>query len=433
MGCGDGKDDPPAPTRTVRPRLTIAWAARSRDIAAPASAKSAAITFTGVGGTGTTFTAERRADPAAYSEEYSAPNTITVQSNPSLQIVFYSDNPDASAVVAQANAAVPVDASGAVTSTITNVQKRIASVEVTANQSVNVGEQRFLGYNAKDANGGIVALSAGSAFFTAVAGGDKLRVTGEVGEGLAGGTASVIATVDDIASAVVNVAVLPAVKVALIANPRDPETTDLKTLLSQKGIAYDAYETLADPAALQEADVLMVMGSSPNYPASVTVADAPKVAAFVGTGRGVVLLEDAPAALSGYTPIGPGWSGYNISSIAGWFGNATRLGDYSDEILARDNTAFAFPAGIQAGATVYNKRFGEANYRALFSDSISAPRPQFQTILSSQDNHYTAATAYQNPEGGRVYWQFHGFGPDPAYTDGILTLLIAGTNWAARR
>ena len=43
------------------------------------------------------------------------------------------------------------------------------------------------------------------------------------------------------------------------------------------------------------------------------------------------------------------------------------------------------------------------------------------------------AFAYAPPTGGRVYWQFHPFGTQPANAQKITDLLIAGTNWAAGR
>jgi hypothetical protein len=252
-GCGGAKASPTPlpPARSIRPSITINWAARSRDINAPASAKSANITFTGINGTSTTFNVERNNTPAAYSEEYEG-GAIEVQGNPTLRIIFYADAPAASAVVAQANASVPINSSGEVTTTVTNIQKSVASVEVSGNQSVNVGESKFLTYTAKNGSGGIVAVGAGSAFFTAVSGADKLEVNGEVGKGVAGGTASVTATVDNVTSPANTVTIVPAVKVAFIANPRDPETTDIQNLLTQKGIAFTAYATMPELSELHK-------------------------------------------------------------------------------------------------------------------------------------------------------------------------------------
>jgi hypothetical protein len=51
-GCsGDGTDAVPTSDGTVIPKVTIAWPERSREVSAPGSALSAAITLESVGGT----------------------------------------------------------------------------------------------------------------------------------------------------------------------------------------------------------------------------------------------------------------------------------------------------------------------------------------------------------------------------------------------
>ena len=64
-----------------------------------------------------------------------------------------------------------------------------------------VGEDRFLVFNTKDASRAIVAVTVGSARFTASDGADKLAVPGIVGTGHLAGVASLTATVDGVTSA----------------------------------------------------------------------------------------------------------------------------------------------------------------------------------------------------------------------------------------
>ena len=426
----------PVPTRNVRPSLTINWGARSRDVSAPASALSAVVSVSGYNGSSTTFTANRPDGTTPVSQNYTADTDIKVSDSVTTAVVFYANSGGSGALVATGSTSGSIPDTG-VLPTFTNIQKSIAAVVVTPGQSINVGEQKFLGYTAKRSTGEVVAVVAGSAFFTVAAGGDKLSANGEVGQGIAGGIASVTATVDGVVSAPVDVTVIAPVKIALVANGQGAQTVALLDTLRTRNVTPMRFDAVPDPNTLQQFDVLMILAADNGHGViergNIGVADAAKVEAFLKAGKGVVLLGLAPAFLAN-TSVSVTATTSDLSSISSWFGGATRIirdaGAYYDTFARSTPGVYALPDNIQPGGLIYT----DVNYDSHpYIRSSDIQNPTVDRVLEGNGTRDTHAIAYEEPYGGRVYWQFHPYGLNAAYSNKVVSLLLAGTNWTAKR
>jgi len=419
-GCGGGSDSiTPGTPPTSRVRLTINWAERTRNVSLPTSALSAVVKLPGANTNGgdVVFTIDRDNNTAAHAQVYES-NADVYTGQRRIEVTFFADPQGNGSVVATASATVRVLEDGTIQDTITNVQQAIAAVEVAPGQSLTVGEQKFLNFTARRAGGEIVAVSAGSARFTVVGGGDKLSVNGVVGQGLAGGVAQVTVTVDNVISAPADVSVQSAVKIAYVANGQNPQVIAFLQLLQARNVTPTRFDAIPDPATLQQFDVLMV-GASGN----IGTADAPKVEAFLNAGKGVVLLGYAPRVLATGNS-----ENDDTSSIASWFRGVARVRDdfFRTSYVRANPGKFPLPAGILPGEQIYPS----SNGILIFSVDVKNPTVDFV----AGDGDRITALAYELPSGGgRVYWQFHPYGPDSAYSDKVLSLLLAGTNWTAKR
>ena len=230
-----------------------------------------------------------------------------------------------------------------ITDTFTNIPSQIAKVEVPA-QTLNAGQEKYLTYAAKSAAGDVIALAPGSAFFEVVTGKDSIMTAnGEVGKGIAGGVATVRASVDGVVSDRAQFTVIASVNIALVGNPDDPQVISFQQVLAGKKVQYTAFSSIPDPGALQAYDVLMIMGDTQSFDGVVTVSDAGKVKDYLNTGRGVVLLSNAPALLAGSN---------DLTAISSWFSGAKRLGnDYDRTFIARTSPGkFALPQALPTAA-----------------------------------------------------------------------------------
>lgn len=421
-GCGGSGTDPiDVDTPLSRYRLTINWAERSRNINAPGSALSAVVRLIGanVNRGDVVFTANRDANPAAHSQTYESDDRAYI-GNRQIEVTFFADANGTGSVVAIANATIPILGDGTIQNTITNIQKAITSVEVSAGQSLLVGEQKFLTFTARGTGGEIIAVSPGSARFSVANGADKLSVNGIVAQGLAAGVASVAATVDTVTSSPADVTVQPQVKIALVANGQDPQVIAFLQQLQALSITPTRFDAIPDPGTLQQFDVLMV-GASGN----IGTADAGKVEAFLNAGKGAVLLSGAPRLLATGNI-----RNSSTSSISSWFAGVKELNQrYYVEYSARANSgSFPLPTSILPGNLVY------ADNEVWYVDKDDIQNPTVDQVLKTQNNDYVVgALAYELPSGGRIYWQFHPYGPKSEYSSKVLSLLIAGTNWTAKR
>lgn len=430
-GCGGGSgggDPVTNPPATSRIHVTVQWADRSRSVAAPGSALSATVTLAGakVGGGDETFTVNRNDNIAAHTETYDSPEDAFTGSR-TMGVNFYAQAGGAGSLVATAIATVHISGSGDIPDAVTNIQKTIKSVTVTSGQQVGVGEDRFLTFTARDMSGNIVAVTDGSARFAAADGADKIVVAGIVGTGLAAGVASVTATVDGVTSSPTPVTVLAPVAIAYVGGGQNPQSIAFVQLLQARHITPTRFDAVPSPATLQNFDILMLDATG-----NVGIDDAAKVQAFLALGRGVVLLDRAPALLA----TGSAALDADLSPIAPWFGGVTGMahtGHNYRAVSARTTPGlFALPPALATGGLVYETNDPD-DLAALPSDLIQNPSADRVATTPTGGVYALAYALPAEQGGGRVYWQFHPYGLNSAYTNRVLALLITGTNWAAHR
>ena len=201
-GCGGGGSDGLAATRTTPVKLSISWAARSRFINPPASALSVVVRLQGAHPDGGDFvvTINRRADPAAYVQSLTTSNQAKVGTW-LVRASFFAQPDGGGSLVGSAGAWVIVNPDGSGIEFLAT-SGAIAAVEVVRDQSILVGQAKDVAFTARGANGSIIAVSPGSAFFEIVSGSDRLQVNSAgTATGLRPGPATVRATVDGIVSA----------------------------------------------------------------------------------------------------------------------------------------------------------------------------------------------------------------------------------------
>ena len=327
---GEGKttvSPTPAPQTTRTAYLTVDWAARSRGIGAPSSALSAKFVVKDAkpGGGGVVYYAERPEGIAASSKQYQTTEGV-VTGKRRIEATFYGATNAVGAIVATASATVDINGNDGTIAQSISVSKSVASVEVTSGQRLSVGDQRFAAYTAKDASGNVVAVPPGSAFFTSDNAG-IVRASSEIVEAVTSGTANITATVDGVASAPTAVSVLAPVTVTVVGNPTDSVVQAVKDTLTQRKIPFVAYNDIPTPEQLQANDILMVCGSFVQD-TFLGTDDAPRIEAYLATGRGVVLLNDAPAHLSGEHQ----WNDeedVSTTPISRWFGGVQQMSNES--------------------------------------------------------------------------------------------------------
>jgi hypothetical protein len=431
VGCGGGGADSiqPGQSPTGRVRLTVAWAERTRNVAAPGSALSVTVRLPGarVGGGDLAFTANRNGDLSAHPETYESDAEAYTGGNRRVDLTFYASPGGTGSVVGTASATMRIAADGTVQDMVTDVRRAVASVAVVTGQHLSVGEQAYLTFTARNAGGAVLAVSPGSGRFSVAGGNEHLTVGGIVARALAPGEASVAVTIDGVTSAPAPVTVLPAPRLALVANGQDAQVVAFLQLLQSRNITPTRFDMVPEPDILQEFDVLMVSPSG-----AVGTADAAKLEAFLNAGRGVVLLGTAPAALANGTPV-VDYPPTDISAVARWFGGVTGMSDQNRGTSARPTPgAFPLPPGVEPGQIVYEPG-GSDDMPYIPGGSVL--NPAVDRVLRS-DGGDSYALAYELPPssgGGRVYWQFHPYGLNSAYTNRVTGLLIAGTYWAAQR
>lgn len=212
-GCGGGGSNSVVPTAT--PQISIDWAARSRAFSGPSSAQSVKITIRNAttSGADVTFNKDRTATPDAYTGNYTSPQAVKVGPH-QVDVQFFADAAAGGAQVGSASIAAAVKNNGELVradgSPLGNVQtaSSIHTVTLVAGQSVEVGATKQLTFTAENGASQVVAVSAGSAFFSVTAGGANLTASASgVAQGVALGDATVVVTVDNVASAPATVSV----------------------------------------------------------------------------------------------------------------------------------------------------------------------------------------------------------------------------------
>ena len=213
-GGGGGEATPtpsgtptPTPIPTGRAFFELSWSARSRAVAtAPSSARSARVTISGAGGTAS-VSVDRATDPAAYTQRYETAQALPLGSFRAT-LEFFADPGASGPVVASGSADFTLAADGSGLGTIAT-SGAVRSVEIPVGQSVPYGVKRDLFFTARDASGAILALSPGSAFASATAGSERIRLArGVEVEGVRPGLSQVTISIDGVTSPPVSVSVL---------------------------------------------------------------------------------------------------------------------------------------------------------------------------------------------------------------------------------
>lgn len=188
----------------TRPRFTVLWNARSRALTAPSSALSVTLALANsAGDTLSSQTVDRQADPASYTQTVDLPDGITIPAGRQhLTATFFAQPGGQGDVVGtiSTDVAVAVDGSGVEQLNLT-YSRIVATVDITTNQTLNIGETRQLTFAARDAAGNLLAVTPGSAFWQVTSGQNSLSVTTDgIATGLSAGTAGVGVTVDGVQS-----------------------------------------------------------------------------------------------------------------------------------------------------------------------------------------------------------------------------------------
>jgi hypothetical protein len=198
FGCGGGGG---GSARTTPVSFTLSWAERSRAIQGPSSALSARIVLTGAvsGGGDYAVIVDRHANLAAYTETYTPSAKAKVGTFP-LTVRFYSQPNGGGEVIGVATATVTISSTGGGIGTITT-SNTVQTVTVDANQIVLVGAVETPTFSARDGDGALVAVSAGSASWTQVSGSDVGTIvqSGDL-TGIKPGTVTVQVSVDGVTS-----------------------------------------------------------------------------------------------------------------------------------------------------------------------------------------------------------------------------------------
>ncbi|MBI5705726.1 MAG: PD40 domain-containing protein [Armatimonadetes bacterium] len=216
FGCGGGGG---GSTFFASLKFSVDWGLRSRSLDGPGSALSVVLRVEGASESGSDllYPANRSADPSSHSETYTTGIKAKVGAH-RVTATFFAQGNGTGSVVGVASGTLSVQPDGTLSGSISTVGT-VSSVSVPAGQSVGIDQTKQLQFSAKDSGGGIVAVSGGSAVWTVTSGSDKLAFQDGYAKGRALGSASVIATVDGVASAPATVAVTVDSAISVEINP----------------------------------------------------------------------------------------------------------------------------------------------------------------------------------------------------------------------
>jgi len=211
-GCGGGGST--TVPKLASPSVTINWPARSRNFVGLASAKSVSIVLHDAVTHGLDQTVVKVRPAGTTTEEATYVLQQAAVGTHQLDLRFFADESGTGTQVGSASTSIAIRADGTVTKAdgtpLGTVQTTaaITSVALVAGQTVEAGASKQLTFTAQNAGGQLVAVSAGSAFFAVTAGGANLTVSDSgVAQGVKVGEATVVVTVDQVASAPATVSV----------------------------------------------------------------------------------------------------------------------------------------------------------------------------------------------------------------------------------
>lgn len=200
-GSGNGSVSPPPATKT-RVKFTINWTERSRDLNAPSSARSLTVTLKSVSTSQTVLTQSfnRRDEPSAYSEPITTNDEVEADKEYQFTATFHADANGAGTIVGvgSASATINEDGNGV---PIISTDGTVKSVQILASQLITLPNSADLLFEAKNADGQVLALSPGSGLWTLKEGTDVVTLTKDgKATGLKQGTAVATVSVDGIES-----------------------------------------------------------------------------------------------------------------------------------------------------------------------------------------------------------------------------------------
>ncbi len=241
-GCG-GSGGGGTTVRSTPVRFAIRWGARSRTLVAPSSALSLRLTLRKArpDGSDLTVTVDRTTDLAAYPQDVTTSDLVNVGAWQAV-VICYAQPGGTGSVVGTGQATVTIAADGTGIGDIA-INGTIASVTLDSGQGVPVNTLADLAFTCRDSSGALVTVSPGSAFFLVTAGTNRLRITNGRAEGILPGTATVEATVDDIASAPAAVQVTSSATVAVTPSPATLFVEGTQTFAAQVTNAPDTSVT----------------------------------------------------------------------------------------------------------------------------------------------------------------------------------------------
>jgi len=190
----------------VKPSVTIAWPARSRDISAPVSALSATIIFRGAAADGTDVLAvvNRPSSSDAIRQTTSFTSMVHTGAQ-NIDVIFFAGTNATGSNVAEANAAVKVSPAGTLTNpdgsalgTIT-FNSRIDQIVIQTTTLV-LGAPVTPIYSVRAIDRSVIAVPPGSATFTATPDGGTATVTNGTVIGTSLGDVNLTATIDGVKS-----------------------------------------------------------------------------------------------------------------------------------------------------------------------------------------------------------------------------------------
>jgi hypothetical protein len=226
-------------------------------------------------------------------------------------------------------------------------------------------------------------------------------------------------------AATVRVAVdRPRPRFVLVGNAADPEVPQIQAILQQAGDV--TVQASLPPATAYDAVVV-------HTSAAVGPAERAAVQAALTANKGVVLVGFAPTKLAtGASTFGSG-DVLDTSAVAAWFGGVTevRKGIPWEASPYRSGVNlgfFALPADVDPKLPTYADPGGGDDKRLPVVESGRIGAAAYRTIAT---RNRAIGFAFRPPAGGRVAWQWHSGGFDPASQPRVSAMFRAACLWAA--
>lgn len=361
-GCGSGGGggnsgggNPPPANTTETASVAVDWAARTRDIAAPASAEAFQVTITGSGTNPQVVTLppqNRGSNLSAFDQTYSIniPNGVPFGTY-TVSIAFLAQPQSGSGPIVGGTVGTATESLAFTGSSIDlgvlDAVGTIKSVTVAPNQVITAGSSnQDLVFTVTDTNNNVFAVTPGSVHYTVTSGQSSLSVqpSGALTAG-ASGLAQVTATVDGVTSAAAVVGI---------------GTAQLNLALS-------------GPAGTSLAFPMTYQNTSQGGTAGVAITST------VGAGQPAVTLST-------------GWFGQTLVTASGSYGYLTFQSWQLNGATISTNPALTLTPATQTQLS--------ANPTATLT-AVYGPRSQTSGMLTP---NYNLGPGTATPQGGNAGW-----------------------------